>query len=357
MVGLIGGLMVATAGYLAVRPKHELPPPVEQPSVTVRPVDAARPQEPSWPIQPGSRDEQVRRFSEGVYREFGANKFWIRERPSSPFIMAGELNDWVTLTLMFDEFEKALDSLLVSLRAEFGDPIGDFNEILPVVIFTSRATFDEYLRKGNNPPLPPEVPGVYEYSKRRVVFLHGRSGYPIEVILHEAVHQVVHYHIRHQAEHDRHQTWWFQEGMATYFEQFKRGPTGNVVVDPALTSPRLPALREMAQRGELPELQRLMGLDIEDIWTHWNRPGGSPDAQERKMRFTQLCYGHVWVLVHYLRHGAGGKYRKLFDEYFKRELRGEGGMDAFIRLLSDRFGMELQELEHEIAAYIAALGN
>ncbi len=360
-VGLIGGLVVATAAVLALR---QGPVPAmtadEPPPAIVRAPEqppAPRPQGDFIVRRAQTRDEQIQDFTDSIYREFGANRFLFDHRSSSPFIIYGQRNEEkVTLPTMFDEFQRALESLLACFKAEFGEPMGEFRDVLPVVVFTSKITFDDYLRQGNNPALPPEVPGVYEYKKERVVFLHEGRGWPIEVLLHEAVHEMVHYHVRVQTgRRDTRHAWWFQEGMATYFEQFRRGPTGHVVVDPLLPSPRLPALKETARRGELQPLHEIMGMDIEEIWRHWSQPAGSLDDHERKMRFTQICYGQAWALVHFLRHGAGGKYRKLFGEYFRQELLGDGRKDVFIRLLSDRFGMELQQLQYEVEAYIKNL--
>lgn len=354
-VGLIAGLVAATAAYLVIRSR---PMPSADAAVAQDRNDPAqpahrRPREFSGYVHSGlPREEQVRQFTHGIYREFGANRFNIDERRDSQFVIAGEVHPKVTLSVMFDEFQGALNGLQERFRLEFGRPLQlrEPSEILPMVVFTSRESFDDYLRGENNAPLPPEVPGVYEYSKQRVVFLYGRNGYPIEVLLHEATHQLFHYHFRQRANRDARQSWWFQEGMATYFEQFVRKPT-RVEVDPSLPSSRLPMLRDAAKRSELKPLYQLMGLELDEIWRH--SIGRDPSAQQ--MRSTQLYYAQAWALVHYLRHGAGGKYRAFFDEYVKRELEGRGSKAEFEKLLLERFGIQLQHLERELLEYIGAL--
>jgi len=357
-LGVIGGLVVATAAYLAIRSRTPVAPEMaaapEAAGAKAAPAGGWERGE-SVPFMPqGSRDEQVEWFTGRIYREFGANKFLFDARSDSPFVLAGELHPRVNLPTMFDEFQNALKSLMERFRAEIVEPLqlGEPHEILPILVFTSRETFDDYLRGGNNAPLPPEVPGLYEYQKRRVVFLHERKWYPIEVLLHEATHQLIHYHFRYRADADKRQSWWFQEGMAVYFEQFKRTPTAHVEVDPSLPSPRLPVLKDAVRRGDLPALWQVMGMDLDEIWKHWNGPGGQ---QGDRMRFTQLCYGEAWALVHYLRHGAAGKYRKLFDEYVQEELKGRGGKGEFERLLSSRFGMQLPELQRELEEYLRGM--
>ncbi|MBI2930867.1 MAG: DUF1570 domain-containing protein [Planctomycetes bacterium] len=348
-VGLFGGLTIATVAYLMLR-APSTPSPDGQGKLWFlekRPSDAAL-----WPIDHRlSPEEQLDRFTQSIYQEFPDNRFYVYKWTDSPFILALESSDRVSPGPIEAEFHRALSNLMRRFGEEFGAVLGpeEFREILPIVVFTSKVKFDEYLRKGNNAPLPPEVPGMYEYFKRRVVFLHARDGYPIEVLLHEATHQVMHYcFLRRRTDPDRRQSWWFQEGMATYFEQFRRNSVGLVEVDPALTnSRRLDELKKAIQQADpdLPPLYMLMNMDVEDVWKQLGR----------KMRFTQLSYGQAWALVHFLRHGEGGKYRRLFDDYLRHELEGQGGKDTFSRLLRDRFQMELQELEREIERYLVSL--
>jgi hypothetical protein len=361
-LGMVGGLVLATSAWLGLRPGSAALPvgevPREAPAVVERQIPR-RTEAPPF-FMSTSREDQIRRFTGAIYREFGPDRFKFDHRSSSPFILAGELTPGVTtpqLSLMFGQFQEALESLEQRFRQEFAEPIGLglIDEVLPVVIFTSRESFGDYMRKGNNPP-PSDVWGLYESAKLRAVFLHdGNSeGYRIDVVLHEAAHQLVHYYVRREAGQEHGQSWWFQEGMGTYFEQFVRSQTGRVVVDPALVSLRLPTLRDAIKRGELPDLNVLMGMSLDDIWVNCRAPSATLEEQERKRRFTQQCYAESWALVQYLRHGAGGKYRKFFDDYFLLELRGQGGKDAFIRLL-DRFGMEHEDLKRELQEYIKGL--
>ncbi len=365
-VGLVAGLFVATVGYVALRSRVTAVPDVASPVAenAVEPAGPARAadQERTLGMFKGlPRDQQIQKFTDGVYHEFERARFEIDQRSSSPFVLACETDKLGRPHQLFDVYQHGLESLIKRFSREFGAPLGlgEPDEILPIIIFTSKETFDDYQRRGNNPPLPPQVPGIYEYAKKRVVFYHGRmkgtKSFPVEVILHEAVHQIVHYHFRMRSDqHDRPLSLWFQEGLATYFEQYKHDDLGRAVVEPSLPSPRLAALKESIKRQDLPPLRELMAMDIDQIWAHWNAPASSAEEQDRKMRYAELCYGEAWALVHFLRHGAGGKYRRLFDEYFKRELEGQGGKETFVGLLSDRFGMELAKLGLELEDYLKA---
>lgn len=361
-VGLVGGFVLAAALYGVFRSQGSS----EAPGSPVRPAEVAAGETapdrgglpPPTTVAKLSRDEQRRRFTEGIYKEFGPNTFEFDVRPPSCFVLAGERSpEQMVLAPMFEEFQWALVSLREKFAEEFGHrlELGGIDELLKVVIFTRRETFDECLRRGNNAPLPSEVPGIYQYVKRRTEFYYDRNAYPIEVLLHESVHQIVHYYYRQRADQGATQSWWFQEGIATYFEPYARSQTGRVVVDPGQTGSRMAAVREALKTGDLPPLYQLMGLDIHDIWELF-KVAPTVEEQERRMRAANRSYAAAWAFTHFLRHAHGGRYRPLYDEYFRRELEGRGGKDVFTRLLSERYeGRELGDLQIELEAYLRGL--
>jgi hypothetical protein len=354
----LGGLLLATGSFFILR---EAQAPVSAPSST---RDTAASPNVSSPAPDPARDDGLASiFSQ---KEFPDEKYTrLPERRDSPFVLIGEKNPDLILPLVLSSFESALPKLAEAFRVEFGEPLG-LDPIpwktLPIVIYTRRETYEAWWRRAfANPPLR-QVSGVFSYLERRVSLFYDRSieqtdaGRTREVLLHEAIHQIIDYYTRIQKNSGRPGAWWFQEGMGTYFEGFSKG-SGEVRPDHAHGSSRLPMARELVsplpgQESRFVPLAALLTWNVDDTWKTWLIKSGSTENPAQVLKL-EYAYAQSWALVHFLCHASDGLYRPFFLDYFRSELNGRGGWDEFRRLLEKRHPeLDLARLESLFKDYI-----
>jgi hypothetical protein len=148
--------------------------------------------------------------------------------------------------------------------------------------------------------------------------------------------------------------YWFQEGIGTYFEGFRR-VGGEIQFDPALSHGRLPTLKQvLAQpnRRDFIPLNILVGMTVDEFWEWFQKgQGGEADETTRK---AQIYYAESWAFVHFLRQ-SGGNGRALLAAYFKSETAGQGGKSVFEDLVREHLGLELSQLEDRFVSYLQGL--
>jgi hypothetical protein len=302
-----------------------------------------------------------------VLSEFQQNpRFEIYTSPElKPFVLVGEKDEKTNLPEIFAKFEELLPKLYRTFMKEFGDSLKlgriETSE-LPIVFYTQRKSYDDWWRGVYHKPPIPEVYGVFSNMERRVSLYYDLTldgidgGRTREVLLHEAIHQLVDHYTRRLKKADRLGAWWFQEGLGNYFEGYY-ATDDQLVLTPGKTTSRLPLARELLtnRSDDYVDLKFLITWDVEAIWTEWLALG-SEQGREQQLRKLQCAYAESWALVHFLCHAEDGKYRPLFLDYFESELRGQGGMDEFYRLLNRHHpGLELNELQEQFKDYIKKL--
>ena len=357
---LLGGLLLATGSFFIMR---EAQSPGAAP-VSPRDMGAS-------PIVSPSPDPTRDGFLANVtiQKDLPPEKYtysYPKLGEESPFFLVGEKNLDVNLPLVLHSFEATLPKLAEAFKVEFGEPLG-LPKIQPgtllIVVYTRRETYEAWWRQAfANPPLRP-VSGVYSYLERRVSLLYDRSleqieaGRTREVLLHEAIHEIIDYYARQQKESARPGAWWFQEGMGTYFEGFIK-TAGGIKLDPEHGSSRLPMARELlaptpaGQESRYRPLASLLTWNVDDIWKDWLGKSGTAD-NSAKMQKLEYAYAESWALVHFLCHASNGLYRPFFLEYFRSELNGRGGWHEFRRLLEKSHpDLDLTQLENLFKDYI-----
>ena len=275
-----------------------------------------------------------------------------------PYLLAVESSERYIGTEVVADYGRRLETLYGAFRRELADPLGlpPVSEVLPVVVLSSRERFERYCMDREKKRVPPQIKGIYEYNRRRIVIYFDVQA-PYEVLFHEGVHQLIHYYVLRETGGARvPQMYWLQEGLATYFEGFRPAGDGRVVIDPRANRGRLPVIREALQEPT-PEGRRsfiplgvLTGMTVDDFWEWFESERDAAEATRK----AHLYYAESWALVHFLRQ-AGGAYRAVFDDYLRAELRGEGGKGRFEALARANLGMELGELEEKFVDYILGL--
>ncbi len=335
VAALVAGLLVASGAYVGLRLSRPAPAaPGETGPVAAAPFQPA----PAGPAE--DRKTVIGIIQQNLYSEFDSTRFLFHDAP--PFLMAAEKSERVWMNGLFDYHKPALDLLYETFLREFREPLGlrDIRgEVLPVIIFTSRGSFDDYCRKAHGKIMPREIPGVYEYHNRRIVMVYDRAQAPLEVLMHEGTHQLVHFHTLERSEGRKATYWWFQEGLGTYFESMRRGADGSLTTGADAHHGRIKVVRETLQlrRDNFLPLSMLMGMTVDDFWRKWYRDTQDDKEQAERTETAQLAYGEACALVVFLRHGNNGRYRRVFDEYAALELRGEGSRSKFEEILLKHF--------------------
>ena len=259
---------------------------------------------------------------------------------------------------LVEDYGRRLETLHTAFRHEFGEPLGlaPVDGVLTVVVLSSRQSFDRYFQARDRRQMAPAIKGIYEYDRRRVVIYHDFN-VPYEVLFHEGAHQLVHYYALHETDGRRAlgSTYWFQEGLGTYFEGFRRAADGRVTIEVGSNAGRLATLKQtLAQRGmkDFIPLTVLVGMSVDEFWEWYER--GMAREPEETVRKAQLYYAESWAFIHFLRR-QDGDLRAVFQDYFRAELGGRGHKDLFERMLRERTGYELSDLNQSFVDFILAL--
>ncbi len=356
--GVAAGIVAATALYFILRPA---PPPA--PAGTASPVARAPAPPPvliKTPViteKSGSFFDPVGRARNQLRDEFG-DVFMFYSKPP-PYLLAVESSERYIGTQVIEDYGRRLATLYDAFLREFDAlQLPGVTDVLTVIVLNSRESFDRYCVEREKKKMASQIKGIYEYNRRRIVVYYDVHA-PYEVLFHEGVHQLVHhYTLRETGETRAQHMYWFQEGLGTYFEGFRR-VGDQVVVDPKVNRGRLPLLRDVLQNSEsrrsfIP-LSVLVGMTVDDFWEWYEKgkEGSEADATEAIQK-AHLYYAESWAFVHFLRQ-MEGFYQKTFDDYFRAEIRGEGGKEVFEDLVRANLGMELAELEDKFVAYVLAL--
>jgi len=354
--GVAAGLIAAVALWLALRPA---------PVVSIAsPVVEAGAQKPTLPPSesPGEPnlgviDDPVGRATQSIYWEFPGSQF-IFNLHTKPYLIALERSDRFIAKELVEEYARRMETIHLAFRREMGDALGlpAVNDtLLKVVILNSRESFDRYCEKRDKKRMAPAIKGLYEYRERRILTYYDLSA-PYEVLLHEGTHQLVHYYTLRETEGRKIPTsYWFQEGLGTYFEGFRRRIDGEIVLDPGSNSQRLPTLKQILlqqDRRDFIPLTMLVGMTVDEFWDWFER--GLMTEPAEVTRKAQLYYAESWAFAHFLRQ-AGGNHRKIFDAYFRREIAGTGSKAVFEELVRNELGLDLPQLEDQFVKYIQAL--
>ena len=354
--GVAAGLLAAVGLWAALRPSSGAPSAPAEGPVTARAPQA--PLEPAQDQNPGPFvDDPVGRATQSIYWEFPGSQF-IFNLHTKPYLISLERSDRFIAKELVEEYARRMETIHLAFRREVGDPLGlpPVNDtLLKVVILNSRESFDRYCEKRDKKRMAPAIKGLYEYRERRILTYHDLSA-PYEVLLHEGAHQLVHYYTLRETEGRKvPSSYWFQEGLGTYFEGFRRRVDGEILLDPGVNSQRLPTLKQILlqqDRREFVPLTMLVGMTVDEFWDWFER--GMMTEPAEVTRKAQLYYAESWAFTHFLRQ-AGGNHRKVFDAYFRREVAGTASKAVFEELVRNELGLDLPQLEDQFVKYIQGL--
>jgi len=353
--GVAAGLVAAAGVWMALRPAPAVvaAPPIENVALAgATPGNAPAASDPMPFV-----DDPVGRATQSIYCEFPGSQF-IFNLHTKPYLIALERSDRFIAKELVEEYARRMETIHLAFRREVGDTLGlpPVNDtLLKVVILNSRESFDRYCEKRDKKRMAPAIKGLYEYRERRILTYHDLSA-PYEVLLHEGAHQLVHYYTVRETEGRKvPSSYWFQEGLGTYFEGYRRRVDGEIQLDPGVNSQRLPTLKQILlqqDRRDFIPLTMLVGMTVDEFWDWFER--GMMNEPAEVTRKAQLYYAESWAFVHFLRQ-TGGNRRQVFDDYFRLEVQGKASKAAFEELVRKHLSLDLPQLEDQFVKYIQGL--
>lgn len=208
----------------------------------------------------------------------------------------------------------------------------------PVVVWIY-ATRQKYL---DGTGAPAWAGGHYNLGTKQLMLYHDNSN-PYETWFHEGTHQLVD-HAATLKGNNSGVMFWFTEGIATFFESFKRDAQGGFIMG-QVSKNYLSQIVPVIKSNKHMSIEELVHMSYDEF----RQKSGSMDPFSQQA-FVGKCYAQSWAFVYFLRTYQNGKYKSGFEKYFSKELEGQGGYEPFKELFPD-----LKSLEVEWKDYILSL--
>jgi hypothetical protein len=336
---LVGAIVAAAVVALVAFPPHRadavkreagLPPPATTEG------GAGQPPPPAPPEGPPFWAADVASLTKTLPAEFNTS---FAFRAKHPFLVALEQSPRFAADVLLDAYVEELGCLRAAIEKDFGAAIElrSFEHALPVVVLASREAYERHLERGRGRLLPGAVGAHYEEDRRRLILGPGARG-DTPALFHEGTHQIVHAVSRAVRGPG---SFWFQEGLACYYEAFERDGRGAVVFH-VVNRNRLPAAAEAWETNEATPLEPFLRLSVDDVWKQLEDPALDAAARTRRAR---RLYAEAWALWHVLLNTTPGR-RQDAVAIVTAELKGEGGAGTFARRLGDLASLEAALREH-----------
>lgn len=269
---------------------------------------------------------------------FGRDKFEYLDAP--PYLLFAEKSPSRSAKIALEEYVEVtrhLFDLLMGTYDKLCDLKGLEEEVMPVYIFEDRARYVQltgapFYAGGHFEPHTGYVFIPYDFDTR------------YQVIFHECTHQFVQFATQFKGKKQSNQ-WWFTEGIATYFETFRRKPDGGfelgIIGDDNRYFDGPSGAKKIVRAGTYEKFERFFNMDYAAALRRALKKGGD---------YMMRIYSQSWSLVYFFYHYDNGKYRSSFEEYTRREINGQGGFEAAKEVFGD-----IEALEKEWKEFITEL--
>jgi hypothetical protein len=209
----------------------------------------------------------------------------------------------------------------------FGAPLGLYEvvERMPCEVHADASSYpDEQKRLG------------YFDSRTNTLYQLAVGGYVLEVLLHEATHQLLWTTSALERKGKGCIPDWLDEGLAEFLSATRSGPPERPVYAPELTLAG--HFRAHAGARKPYDLGRVLNLAAADFATSSR---------------VDLKYAQAYTLVHFAWHGDGGAHHAGFLEYLRRAYAGKATSSSF----EDALGQKERALEKAWTAHVQALAK
>ncbi len=208
------------------------------------------------------------------------------------------------------------------------------------VILFNKSTSYYYFTFKIGAPYPGTSLGYY-IPGTEFIISHFEQGYHknfSSTLLHESVHQLNDCLLYSP---DVRKSIWVNEGLAIYFAHTEMASDGSLIfgkIDKGPTNAEglLNILKKAMKKKKHKRVWELIECR---------------DREEFYDDETGIYYAESWLLIHFLLHHQGGKYRKSFVKFLRDEIEGNGGLESFKKI----FGDDLRLLDKEFRNYVLRL--
>ncbi len=266
------------------------------------------------------------------------NTAWLLRdfRPYVIFIEKSEKYSAITRVGEIADILKELYGMFFSTYAEKFNLTAMDDKVIAVFIFRDGASYHE--KTGAS-----QFAGAhYDPGKEALMLpndLHDMYG----VVFHEGTHQLVDFAAKLRGKESG-RPFWFEEGIATNFEAFTRDKTTGKFTIGALSGlPKgdyLDTIKGMIRKKTYTPFKQMIGMSYTE---------GSKDPNPQQVF---MNYAQSWSMVYFFYTCENGKYRSKWDDYFVAEISGEGGKQAFEKLIGNP-----EEIEKEWLAYVPTVST
>lgn len=281
------------------------------------------------------RQKEVYKIVQRVKKEAGEVEFEYLDtgNDQKPYLLFVQKSKRYAAESCLSEFAEVLTHLYDLFYEQYGQRF-DFadlkEEIMVVWVYEDARTY------GARTGAPPFARGHYSPQNHEVA-TYNESSQRYEVIFHEGVHQMVHRLTMKKGGKDGNM-FWFTEGLATYFETFKRDKNLKFILGEVASGSWLPNIKAAVRAKKHVPLETFVS------WVYGQAMAQPPEV------IGGLLYPEAWAFMHFLYNFENAKYRAKFEEYFLKEIQGQGGPEAFTAIFGD-----IKAIEQEWVGYVTSL--
>lgn len=259
--------------------------------------------------------------------------------PNSPFYFCMETSETYCAELMLQQFADYGKNLFDEFQSRYGSLFQTAKVLEDQVCFVY--VFRDRMRYANSTLAPYWFAGHFEMTSGNV-FMYKDTQKLVETIFHLCTHQLV-----DAISSNRNPSGvatkasamcWFSEGLSTYFEGFRHGADGSVILG-ALSTEYLPVVKRLMADPKRLRLDRLMRMSYDEF-----------SRKKDDLNYHLTIGAQSWSVVYFLNTYEGGKYSTAFKDYFQAEVDGKGSYEA----AKTAFG-DLDALDKEYVKFFANL--
>ncbi|MBI2924048.1 MAG: DUF1570 domain-containing protein [Planctomycetes bacterium] len=286
------------------------------------------------------REQRVHIMKDEYNRMWNENKKLYKDcGPEAPYLLCMEESSSYNAELMLEDFKGIVKTLYELFFKRYGKlfNVEEFgaNEVCFIYIFENR---DRYMKCTAAPYF---AGGHFDTTNGRI-FIYKDTPKLYETLFHEGIHQLVHNVTQMKEKNDKARRninmFWFTEGIACFFEFFKRDAVGGFVLG-EVSKDYVGSVQALMKSNKHTPLQKMMKI----TYMEFARNSGNP-------QYVSAMYAQSWSVVYFFYTYQGGKYVEKFNDYFKREVDMKGGYDPAKEIFGD-----LEQLNKEYEEYIKAL--
>lgn len=257
------------------------------------------------------------------YKSYGGrgekDRVYVDCAPESPHVLCMETSSSYNAELMLGAFKECVVHLYKLFFQRYSSlfDVKSFgeNEVCFIYVFESRQRYSEVTNS------PDWAGGHFEPGTGRI-YIYKDTNQLYETLFHEGIHQLVHTVSQMKVENVKERRnvnmFWFTEGIATFFESFKRDAQGGFILG-EISSNYKPFIKQLIGSGKhmkLPELLKISYLDFARQQGVKGRP------------WINQMYAQSWSVVYFFYTYDGGKYKDKFNQYFMKEIDQKGNLEA-----------------------------